>query len=71
MRWVKTENGKLMPIDTSASATGNLWVVGHDQQGMAIVHVAKRDERPPDDGLLFKAHMATCTQRKPAASRTR
>lgn len=61
--WVVTEAGKRMPLDADpvtgapqVTPQGNLLVIGHDAQGIAVVRHAS--------GGDHLSHFATCPQSK-------
>lgn len=60
MVWVKTVNGKAMPIDAEPVADGNLVLAGD-----GTVRVLKKGEKGPVGagvpGPYYKSHFATCS----------
>lgn len=59
--WAKTENDKNIPLNPEPDPTGNLWIVGRNEDGAPVVHVKKQNEAAPAAADVYKAHMATCT----------
>ena len=59
VRWVKTENGKAMPLDMNPVWDGNVVLI----RGLA--HVLKKDEKAAPNVPKFMPHMATCPARHP------
>lgn len=62
VQWVKTENGKSMPIDEKPSPDGN--IIRLDS---GLYHVLKKDEMRQPNKTLYISHFATC----PAADKHR
>lgn len=63
--WVRTTNGKAMPIDPLPNPSGNVIVRYENGALVASVLVASDTNRP--QGVAFMPHFATCT----AINRTR
>jgi hypothetical protein len=53
VRWVKTTNDKLMPLDVEANPDGNVTL---DERGRATVH----GKGATIDGVTYMSHFATC-----------
>lgn len=68
VRWVRTENGKSMPIDPAPRADGNLImdhveerVVRGERRSVWVVSYIPRDDPSPKQ--RFVSHFATCPDR--------
>lgn len=54
IRWLRTENGRAMPVDADPDESGN--VVLRD----GYAHVLRKDEPKPANTALLMPHFATC-----------
>lgn len=58
IRWVATENGKLMPLDATPDPAGNVYV-SHDATGRALAVVVSKGN-PHPSGIVYMPHFARC-----------
>lgn len=54
IRLLRTENGKMMPLDVEPNDKGNVVVLN------GLAHVLKKDEEPPANAARMMPHFATC-----------
>lgn len=60
IRWVRTENGKLMPLETEPDTEGRfIFTRWNDAGGRRVVHYM-RDEELGEGQQLFSSHYAFC-----------
>lgn len=60
IEWVRTPEGRTMPIDPEPAEDGNLALIAGDP--IIAVPVAANELLVDDDGLRYKSHFATCPQ---------
>lgn len=54
IRWLRTQNGKAMPVDADPNPAGNVILVD------GYAHVLHKDEPVPPDVARLYPHFATC-----------
>lgn len=59
LRWVKSTNGRPMPLDREPNPDGNVIVDGD----RAVV--LRKGEEPPETGFRYMPHFATCPSWRP------
>lgn len=62
VRWVRTENGRAMPLDAKSRLDGNVILV----RGLA--HVLSKVDRIAESTPRWTAHFATCPMKRPRRS---
>lgn len=60
VRWVRTMQGKNMPLDPDPVADGNVWI-DHWEAGTPVVGVGlTRDDVPRSEPCAYVSHFVTC-----------
>jgi len=63
IRWVRTVNGKRMPLNPAPDPEGNVWIVGMEE-GVPNVEVAlTADGVPSNVPFRYVSHFVTCPDR--------
>lgn len=64
IRWVRTENGKVMPLDPEPDPEGRfLPTRWNDAGGRRVVHYI-RDEEMTEGLVLYSSHYASCPRKE-------